>query len=644
MSAIAAILRFHEEPVRDGEIERLVGMMRRRGPDGIATWREGSIAFGHGMLHATPESLGESQPLVAEDGRFRMVWDGRIDNRDDLRHELALHRVMPRNETDPELVLQTFLIHRDRTPERLLGDFAFAIWDAIERRLFCARDHVGARPFYYVLNDHCFALASEDEALLTLPGVSAEPNEERIAYALVPSFSCFDWQQSWLKDVRILMPATSISVTADRRIARSTYSTLKVAAEPTFASDEECEEAFLEVFGASVRARMRINGNVAAMMSGGMDSASIYAMARRLLPEFAGKQFRTYSAIADDQLSSIESRSIVSLTAGSGSDVNYVSVPSFTGMASLDDLLEVAWAEPHPVNNSILLPAIMCLAASRRGDRVLLHGASGDVAMNAPMHYLRYMYRERGLRATWHECRLAAQNHTYLHGISAEGILLRNLYRGLFPEVVQSIVARARHGGSPAATERSAVSSELATRLRIEQRLHRARVLTRRAEATDSISDHLHSLLPMGVVRGLEGCERVSGRYGVEVRDPWGDVRVLRFFLSLPVRYKVRDGWTKYLPRRLFEAECTTAVVRRRDKEHLGWYFAETAWNYLPQFQENVPSSPGSTRPNESRYSRLEKYLRNPVRSDGDSSKQRPLLHSLDGWLQRIERLGNGNV
>jgi len=85
MSAIAAVLRFHGEPARSGEIERLIAAMSARGPDGAVTWQSGGVALGHGMLHGTPESVAEVQPLVAADGRFRMIWDGRLDNRDELR-------------------------------------------------------------------------------------------------------------------------------------------------------------------------------------------------------------------------------------------------------------------------------------------------------------------------------------------------------------------------------------------------------------------------------------------------------------------------------------------------------------------------------------------------------------------------------
>jgi len=633
MSAVAAVLRFRGEPVRDGEIENLIEGMQARGPDGITTWRDGSIALAHGMLHGTPESLGEQQPLVAADGRYRMIWDGRLDNRDELRHDLELHRVIPRNETDPELVLQTYLLHGETTPKRLLGDFAFAVWDSVEKRLFCVRDQVGARPLYYVLTDDLFAMASEDEVLLALPGVSNKPNEERIAYALVPGFDCFDWQQSWLEDVRILMPATALTVTATRRVRRISYAPLWPEYVLSFSSFAECEEAFLDVFGAATRARMRVNGNVAALVSGGMDSAGICAMVRRKLDELPGKRFRTYSAISDDPESSVETQSILTLTKSLADDAHYVSVPSFTGMVNLDDLLNIAWSRPHPVDNSILLPAAMCLAASRRGDRVLLHGASGDVAMDSPLYYLRYVYGDCGLRAMWRECRLSAKNHTYLHGHSPFSILAHNLYRWGLPVGLRTLLSRAKQRLSTSATSSDAINTEFADRLNVERRMDQARLRARRAEALGPIADQLNALQPIGVVRGLEGFDRVAGRYGVELRDPWSDVRVLRFFVALPLRYKIRAGWTKALARDAFESDCSEAVVRRHDKEHLGWHFNVAAWNGAQAFDARN-ASVGYRVPGDDR---LNRFL-DTAESELHSSDANPLYRVLDAWLQHLEK------
>jgi asparagine synthase (glutamine-hydrolysing) len=578
MSAIAAILRFHGEPVREGEIERLVGAMKGRSPDGASIWREGCMALGHGMLHATPESLEEKQPLATTDGRFHLIWDGRLDNRDDLRHELSLHRVLLRDNTDAEIVLQLFLVCGERTPERLLGDFAFAVWDRVEQRLFCARDHIGARPFYYTLNDRCFALASEDEAMLCLREVSAEPNLDRVAYAVNGAFGAFDWAHSWLRDVRILMPGQWLAINRDRRLQLMAYWQMPVPEALKRAIDVEgLRHEFRAVFEIAVRDRLRVNGRVAAMMSGGMDSASVCSMATRLLGTGARTPLRTYSVVEDDAAACIESRSILRMIDLLGTEGEILRVPSFSGFATRLDLQRIAADYVHPVDESILLVAMMCLGAARAGDRVLLHGASGDVATDTPLYYLSHVRRDIGWRAALGELKLSAAHHTYLAGLTPRQILLRNMYHHTVPfalrrmrQRIRDVVRRPRDPWA-ALDEAFVVSRQL--RLRQTQ-------LTVRQEkfaAQSAAYDHWGTMFPTGVLRGLEGYERVAGHFGVEMRDPWADKRVLELMLRMPVTLKTRDGWTKHLIRKAFEADVGAEVVWRSDKTHLGWHFDQRA-------------------------------------------------------------------
>ncbi len=576
MSAIAAILRFHGEPVREGEIERVMGAMKGRSPDGASIWREGCMALGHGMLHATPESLEEKQPLATTDGRFRLIWDGRLDNRDELRHELSLHRVLLRDNTDAEIVLQLFLVCGDRTPERLLGDFAFAVWDRVEQRLFCARDHIGARPFYYTLNDGGFALASEDEAMLCLPEVSAEPNLDRVAYAVNGAFGAFDWAHSWLRDIRILMPGQWLAINRDRRLRLMTYWQLSVRDASERAIDVEgLRREFREVFEMAVRDRLRVNGRVAAMMSGGMDSASVCSMATRLLIKNARPLLRTYSAVEDDAAACVESRSILRMIDRLGTEAEILRMPSFSGLATPEDLERIAADYAHPVDDSILLIAIMCLGAARAGDRVLLHGASGDLATYTPLFYLNQVRRDLGWRAAARELKLSAAHHAYLSGVTSPQILLRNVYHEIVPSALRRMRQRIRDLVSRprdpwAALDEAFVASRL---LRLRQEQYTA--FQEKFSSRGSTYEHWSTMFPTGILRGLEGYERVAGHFGVEMRDPWADRRVLELMLRVPVTLKTRDGWTKHFVRDEFQADVGGEVVWRTDKTHLGWRFSQ---------------------------------------------------------------------
>ncbi|HSP56152.1 MAG TPA: asparagine synthetase B, partial [Dehalococcoidia bacterium] len=171
MSGITGIFRRDGRPVESAEIARMGEVMAHRGPDGSGTWSEGPAALGHLMLHSTRESLHEELPLPRPGGELVITADARIDNRDELIAALDLNGTARDGMADSELILLAYERWGEGCAERLVGDFAFAIWDGRRQMMFCARDHFGMKPFYYHLSPTLFALGSEIKALLALPGV-----------------------------------------------------------------------------------------------------------------------------------------------------------------------------------------------------------------------------------------------------------------------------------------------------------------------------------------------------------------------------------------------------------------------------------------------------------------------------------------
>jgi len=539
MSAIAGILYFDDAPVEHKLIERLTSVMASRGPDEQTHWVSGSVALGHCMLRTTPESLNEHQPLISEINDLAMVWDGRLDNRDELSRSLNIKGALQSEISDAELVLRSYIQWREKSPEKLLGDFAFAVWDAKHKQIFCARDHMGARPFYYVKNEQFFAFSSEEESLLELPGVSVQPNEERIAYFLLPSFQDFGYTDSWLNDIWALGSGQFILVTIDRTARKKSYWQLEAGKAARYASVEECQESFLEVFGEAVRCRMRTIGDVSAMVSGGLDSASITAMVKRLIPGMSGKQFHSYSALSDHPDTCVESRCIQSLTRSLGEHAHYVSVPSFRGMLNVEDLTNVAWSRPHPVDGSLLLQSMLCLAASRDGHRVMLHGVSGDLAMYAPYNYISWWLRTGQWWHAWKECQAASRNNTYLRGITPLNLFFRSARSAVGLRKVERMARRLRGLKARSSLNQSLVNREFAQKLELGRRI---RAQDERREQGLWLNIQQASLQalqpPHGITSGVSGYDRVAGRYGIELRDPWGDRRVVDFFYTYLLNIK----------------------------------------------------------------------------------------------------------
>ena len=147
MSAIAGLMHLDRHPVDIGHLQKMIHTLAHRGPDGTDLWCDGQIGLGHCLLQTTPESLSEKLPLSNPSQTLVLTADARIDNRTDLIQQLSLDT--PENITDSDLILATYEQWGDACPEYLIGDFAFAIWDATHQHLFCARDHFGVKPFFY---------------------------------------------------------------------------------------------------------------------------------------------------------------------------------------------------------------------------------------------------------------------------------------------------------------------------------------------------------------------------------------------------------------------------------------------------------------------------------------------------------------
>ena len=137
MSSIAGIYALDEQLRAQPAVECMLEHLACRGDDSVGSWSEPRVSLGHRGHWTTLEQVGEEQPLLSEDGLLCLVADARLDNREELRTALIGTGRFPRETTDAELILQSYDAWGEDCPRHLLGDFAFALWDGRNRRLFC---------------------------------------------------------------------------------------------------------------------------------------------------------------------------------------------------------------------------------------------------------------------------------------------------------------------------------------------------------------------------------------------------------------------------------------------------------------------------------------------------------------------------
>jgi asparagine synthase (glutamine-hydrolysing) len=172
MCGIAGFVHF-QTASQDADIilNRMMDGIAHRGPDGRGAHHSGPVHLGHLRLSIVDLAAG-GQPMTSEEGRRWLVYNGEIFNHAEVRPELerAGHRYHSRSDT--ETILHGWEEWGARSLERYRGMFAFALWDADKQTLFCARDRLGIKPFYYYWDGELFAFASEIKALLAHPSIA----------------------------------------------------------------------------------------------------------------------------------------------------------------------------------------------------------------------------------------------------------------------------------------------------------------------------------------------------------------------------------------------------------------------------------------------------------------------------------------
>jgi asparagine synthase (glutamine-hydrolysing) len=180
MSGIVGIVNLDQAPVDPPLLQRLTDFLAFRGPDAQETWTDRHVGLGHTALWTTFESERERQPSSL-DGQVWITADARVDDRAGLIPQLESQgRTNLAEATDSELILHAYHAWGESCVEHLIGDFAFAIWDGRERHLFCARDHLGVKPFYYAQLGDSVIFSNTLDCIRQHPAVSDKLNEAAI--------------------------------------------------------------------------------------------------------------------------------------------------------------------------------------------------------------------------------------------------------------------------------------------------------------------------------------------------------------------------------------------------------------------------------------------------------------------------------
>ena len=592
MSAIFGVYHPDSRSVEPKKLESMLEVLAHRGADGADIWHQDNVGLGHRMLWTTPESLLEKLPWCDRATDTVITADARIDNREELISLLGL-KTPAEKITDSALILKAYQKWGIDCPQKLLGDFAFAIWDNSKQQLFCARDHFGVKPFYYYSSERIFAFASEIKGILSLSEVPQKLNELRVGDYLASMFE--DRAITFYQGILRLPPAHSLIVSNDC-IELQSYWSLDLNKELLLDSDEEYAAQFRKIFTEAVRCRLRSHTQAGTMLSGGLDSSSITCTARQVMDEAnIAAKLPTFSAIFDTVKECDESFYIDSVLKQGGYEPNYIYGDRRSPLADLDKVL---WHQDEPLYAfSLSFNTGLYDLARKQGVRVILDGFDGDSTVSHGVGHLKDLATQGKWLTLFPELKGFARNfevpfwklqrdYFVCYGVdplinqSKPLKLIRRLWRGL----VRRIKKRSDH---KPASWKTIFNSNFIEQIDLQQRRRTQRKPLIESQANQK-AEHHHSLVRGVMPYTLEVLDKAAAGYGIELRFPFWDKRLVEFCLSLPPEQKIRRGWTRMIMRQGLRGILPPEIEWRGGKSNFAPNFSRGLFEFERQRIESL--------------------------------------------------------
>ncbi len=585
MSGIVGIYYLNGQTVEHQQIGSMVDKIAHRGPDGANVWCSESVGLGHRMLWTTPESLLEKLPYTNERNDLVITSDSRIDNREELLSVLQFGNCPPEKITDSQIILAAYEKWGEECPKHLLGDFAFAIWDEREQKLFCARDHFGIKPVYYHYQPgRIFGFGSEIKALLCLQEVPRQLNELFIANYLFPAIE--DKSITSYQSILRLPPGHSISINNQEELKLRLYWSLKISEELKLASDQEYAQAFREIFIEAVRCRLRSAFPVSSHLSGGLDSSSVTCVARDILVKEKGSQLHTFSNIFDDVPECDERPFINTVLEQGGCIPHYVHADKFGPISEWQEFFK--YEDEAFIGPSHFLTWGLNRATQQAGIRVSLDGFDGDTTVSHGATYFTELARsgkwidfiaeanavskhfDTSLTAIFHHYALTylqelAQSSKWIvftqtvNQIGKQFKISRHqlfLEYGIKPFIASLSPQRNKHLNN-VDTIINPKFAKIVNLSKFQLRHHKP--VTVKEDQWQTFNSALFTYT-------LELIDHSSAAFSIESRHPFMDKRLIEFCLALPPAQKLNQGWSRVIMRRAMENILPSQIQWRGGK------------------------------------------------------------------------------
>lgn len=557
MCGVAGIIDYSCRRISQSNIESMLRSISYRGPDESGAYFSRYAALGNVRLSII-DIEGGQQPLSDRSGRFWIVFNGEIFNYKELKISLEKKGCTFQTKSDTEVLVELFSLYGKKCVDLLNGQFVFAIWDKQKEELFIARDRVGIRPLFYNISDGVLSFASEIKSIFSLPDIPREFCDESLSQ--IYTFWTTITPNTPFKGI-LELPPGHFATFNRKGLTIEQYWQLNFDKPSLKISLQDAVDQFHELFSDSVRIRLRADVEVAAYLSGGIDSSATVAYIKDIEPGV----LNTFS-IGFEEKDFDESAYQQEAAKYFGTNHKSMSI-------SAKDIAEVfprvIWQSEFPMLRTAPAPMLLLSGLVRKNNiKVVVTGEGSDEILGG-----YDIFKEAKIKRFW----ASQPNSTF------RPLLLTKLY----PYLAQMKDANPRMLKSFYGYKLEDVNNPFYSHLlrfnnsnhikrhfsnRINQSLHdfsALDVLAKRLPENFDTWDQLSksqwletTVFMSGYLLSSQG-DRMGMANSIEGRYPFLDYRVIEFCSSLPENFKLNGLNEKYLLKKLLKNRIPDIILKR---------------------------------------------------------------------------------
>lgn len=521
-----------------------------RGPDGAEIHLMGDTALGHLLLRTRRPEIDPLQPVSNRERSLWITLDGTIFNRDEVANGLRMSAAT----SDAMIFLAAYEEHGPDCLKEIDGIFSVAIWDDRRKVLFCARDPLGVKPFFYSQWNGSFLFASELNQIVTLPGFARRPNEAMVGLYLAADVNI---HHETFFDQVYRLPAGSYAIVEKGKLQIKTYWDINPALQTVLPDDQAYGERFRELFQNAVKKNLEVDVPLGSSLSGGLDTSSIVCVADRYRKANGVLAPLETFSMAFEEKACDESSFIQAVGSITNTSHNQYTADKDDFFSTIPSVQE-RQGEPFRSIGVVLFWRLKQLSSQKR-IRVLLSGMGADEVLGGlNLFYFADHLRQGRWLALRHELKVSAALDPYGFGFSPKRLLM---HFGIKPLLSPALIRmRRKLQGNPFPDY---IAPMFAEKVNLSERLFPVP----RRHFKDLYRQASYEGLRHDYTPGLLHYEDMNNAgLGMEGRFPFLDKALVEYLFSIPRSQKIRESVPKIVLRNGMKGILPESVRTRTDR------------------------------------------------------------------------------